>query len=283
MTNSIRDIRALGHRILKNGGVENAGFELRCLLEHICSVSETDAVIYPEKAVDTEAKDKFISACKRRAAGEPLQYILGQWEFMGLEFFVDPSVLIPRADTETLIDYILESRSGSPKILDLCCGSGCIGLSLKHFLPKSRITLADISHSALKTAKKNAGALGLDVHFVQADVLDGFEKYFSENEFDIIVSNPPYIKSADIPLLQREVLHEPRIALDGGEDGMLFYRAITEKWAGALRTGGEMIVETGFDTANEVYSMFIEYGYGDVLKARDLGGIVRLVSAKKGI
>lgn len=282
-----RDTRALqkrGYQILKRGGIESAAFDAWRLLEHICSVSRTDVIVNPLSAkVGKEDEDAFISACQRRADGEPLQYILGKWEFMGLEFEVNPSVLIPRADTETLVEYILSKYSGAPRILDMCCGSGCIGLSVKHFLPECDMTLADISKDALNAAQKNARMLGLDVKIMQADAKLGFEEYFSENTFDIIVSNPPYIKSKDMQKLSREVLREPHIALDGGEDGMDFYRALVTGWEPALKKGGEMILEAGFDTAKSIYSLFAECGYSDIVKRRDLGAITRLVAAKRGL
>lgn len=282
MNNGIAQLRRCGAEMLRAAGIENPMYEARLLLEHFCGVSQTDIVLNREAPADSDRAEAFLSACRRRAAFEPLQYIIGFWEFMGLKFKVNESVLIPRADTETLVEYILEKYEAPVRILDMCCGSGCIGLSLKAFLPNSDITLADISEDALSVAQENAKALGLSAKFVRADVMRGCEEYFDDGSFDIIVSNPPYIKSADMPRLAREVLHEPRIALDGGEDGLKFYRALALDWERALKRGGEMIFEAGFDTSGDVYSLFLECGYCDVVKRRDMNGINRLVAGKRG-
>lgn len=282
MNNGIAQLRRCGAEMLRAAGIENPVYEARLLLEHFCGVSHTDIILNREASVGSDGAEAFLSACERRAALEPLQYIIGFWEFMGLKFKVNESVLIPRADTETLVEYILEKYKAPVRILDMCCGSGCIGLSLKAFLPLADITLADISEEALSVARENAKALGLCAKFVCADVMRGCEEYFDDESFDIIVSNPPYIKSADIPQLAREVLHEPHIALDGGEDGLKFYRALALYWERALEIGGEMIFEAGFDTSSDVYSLFLECGYSDVVKRRDINGVNRLVSGKRG-
>ena len=282
MSENLKALQKRGAEILKNSGIDSAAFEVRLLLEQTFSVSYADIITNPKLEPDRRKAGRFISACQRRANGEPLQYILGSWEFMGLEFEVNPSVLIPRSDTETLVEYIIERYSGAPRVLDICCGSGCIGLAVKHFLPESRVTLADKSARALTVAERNACKLGLDVKLIQADVTRSYKKYFADGEFDIIVSNPPYIKSSDMEKLPREVLHEPRIALDGGEDGMTFYRALAIGWAGALKADGEMIFEAGYDTARDIYMLFAECGFRDINKKRDLGGITRLIAAKRG-
>ena len=272
-----------GLRKLESGGVADARFEVWVLIEEIFGVNRADVIADILPAADTALADRFFDCCSRRAEGMPLQYIIGHWEFMGLDFQVDSSVLIPRQDTETLVEYITENYSGRLDILDMCCGSGCIGLSLKHLLPESRVVLCDISRDALETAYRNAQALNLDVTLKQCDLTNGYKEYFGENEFDIIVSNPPYIKSSDMQSLQRELAYEPRIALDGGPDGMKYYSWLISDWKGALRPGAQMILESGCDTQNDIYLMFLECEYGDVLKRRDANGTVRLVAAKKGL
>ena len=288
MTESARELVRRGAQLMVQGGISgsSAVLDSRRLFEHFCKITKTDMVLNPSVTPKPESAAQFICACKRRADGEPLQYIIGSWEFMGLEFEVNPSVLIPRADTETLVNYILEKYGNREKsglrILDICCGSGCIGLALKHFLPQSSIVLADISENALIVAQKNSRRLGLDTEIVKCDLMPGYKNRFHDSEFDIIVSNPPYIKSTDMDFLQREVKHEPRIALDGGEDGMKFYRALALLWEGALKPHGEMILEAGYDTSRGIYSLFAECGYSEITTRRDLGGIVRLVAAKRG-
>jgi len=271
------DILAEGKKILKDAGIESFVFDAMQLFEHIYGMTKTDVILSPDKLL---CEDGFISLCNERADGQPLQYILGKWEFMGLEFYVDRNVLIPRADTETSVNYVLE-QGGTPTVLDMCTGSGCIGISVAHYLKGASVTLADVSDGALAVAKKNAELNGVDVEIIKADLTLGFEKYFEKERFDIIVSNPPYIKSADMKTLSREVLCEPEIALDGGPDGTDFYKSLILLWKDALKDGGVMVLESGYDTWQDICTLFTECGYRDIVTRRDINGIVRTVSAKK--
>ena len=277
------DVKTLfnsGREMLRAAGNPSAGFDTACLLEHFTGLSRANVIATPDRCVDG---DGFLDACKLRATGYPLQYILGHWEFMGIDFLLTPDVLIPRADTETLVEYILREYSGDVRVLDMCCGSGCIGLSIKFFLPEAHVTLCDISDAALDVTKKNAALLGLSVDIKKADLTKGGDSYFERESFDIIVSNPPYIKTCDMPFLDKEVTHEPYIALCGGEDGTDFYRALIDSWEYQLRVGGEMILEAGYDTAKSIELLFIECGFADITSRRDAGGITRLISAKRGL
>lgn len=271
------DILAEGKKILKDAGIESFVFDAIQLFEHIYGMTKTDVILSPDKLL---CENDFISLCNKRADGQPLQYILGKWEFMGLEFYVDRNVLIPRADTETSVNYVLE-QGGTPTVLDMCTGSGCIGISVAHYLKGASVTLADVSDGALAVAKKNAELNGVDVEIIKADLTLGFEKYFEKERFDIIVSNPPYIKSADMKTLSREVLCEPEIALDGGPDGTDFYKSLILLWKDALKDGGVMVLESGYDTWQDICTLFTECGYRDIVTRRDINGIVRTVSAKK--
>ncbi len=273
----IRDIYETGKNILN--GIESASYDALCLLEHYCGAGRTDLLLNPDK--ETES-NRFIDACKKRAEGIPLQYIIGEWEFMGLPFYVCPDVLIPRADTETVVEYVIKNYEGNLRILDMCTGSGCIGLSVKHFMPESKVTLCDISEPALAVARKNADRLGLDVLIKQTDLLRGGGFYFPDGAFDLILSNPPYIKRCDMGALQKEVTFEPYIALDGGEDGTDFYRALINDWDTVLSDGGRMVLEVGYDTADAVSALFCECGYTDITCLRDINGVVRVITAKKG-
>ena len=185
------DILKEGKALLKEAGIESFSFDAAVLFEHICGMSRTDVILNSDRLL---CGDGYISACKSRADGQPLQYIIGKWEFMGLEFCVNKNVLIPRADTETSVNYVLEQK-GSTRVLDMCTGSGCIGISIAHYLKGARVTLADISTDALAVATQNAKLNGVDVEIIQADLTEGYENYFKKEEDDIIVSNPPYIKS----------------------------------------------------------------------------------------
>lgn len=280
MPETLRQLYRRGTDVIAKGGADNAAFDARCLLEHFYGLSLPSLLL--QAGSEAENAAGYIALCERRAAGEPLQYILGSWEFMGLPFSVTPDVLIPRQDTETLVEYVLEQSPAAPRVLDLCCGSGCIGLALKHFLPESDVTLADISEKALSVARKNAAALGLSVTVVQADALAGGDRCFEHNSFDFIVSNPPYIKSGMMAKLPREVLREPAVALDGGEDGMDFYRAIALQWENQLAPRGQLVFETGYDTAQGVYDLLTECGYANIACRRDLSGVLRVVAGRKG-
>lgn len=283
MTQNKIDVKTLfekGRILLKTSGNDSFAFDAACLFEHFFGITRADIIANPDKQVEDNG---YIDACKKRAAGYPLQYILGSWQFMGLDFKVTPDVLIPRADTETLVEYVLKNYSGRIRILDMCCGSGCIGLSLKHFLHDADVTLCDISDGAIETTKQNAKRLNLDVTVCKTDLLKGGDTYFERDSFDIIISNPPYITSDDMETLDREVKHEPFIALCGGKDGTDFYKALIDKWEYQLKIGGEMILESGYDTADSIRLLFTECGYADIRLMHDLNGIIRVISAKRGL
>ncbi len=272
------DIFALGKNILKNAGVETFAFDAAVIFENAYGMTKTDVIVSPDKML---CEDGFIELCNRRAQGQPLQYLVGKWQFMGFDFYVDKNVLIPRADTETLVEYIVSLKAEKPRILDMCTGSGCIGISLARLLKGADVTLADISENALAVAKKNALLNGVSVNAIQADLLQGYERYFEKNTFDIIVANPPYIKTADMQGLSKEVRCEPYIALDGGADGTDFYKALILLWKDALKDGGVMVLEAGYDTSHDICTLFTECGYRDIVTRKDVNGITRMVSATK--
>ena len=221
-----------------------------------------------------------LNAClERRLAGEPVQYILQRADFMGLKFYVDSRVLIPRQDTETLVENAIVELQGrtAPKVLDLCCGSGCIGLSIATLLPHAKVTLSDISSDALDVAKKNAKALDAEVTFRHGDLF----KAVGKEKYDLIASNPPYIPAADMAVLQREVRFEPELALYGGEDGLDIYRRIAEGAAAHLNEGGALLMEVGEGEAKDVLALVQEHmDCADSGIIRDLNGIERIVWAR---
>ncbi len=232
-----------------------------------------------------ETAEKAMELCARRVAGEPLGYILGQWEFMGMTLAVGPGVLIPRDDTEIAATLAIRAAENmadkDPKVLDLCCGSGCIGLAVAKNVPAARVVMADISDDALAVCHKNAQSLGLAnraIH-VKADAMALPPAYLGK--FDIIVSNPPYITTDDMKTLDRSVRDfEPDIALHGGKDGLDFYRAILKNWVPALKTGGKLIFEMGIGQAEAVLDMLRAEGIGIIGIGRDSGGIDRAVIAE---
>ena len=216
----------------------------------------------------------------RRAAGEPVQYILGAADFMGLRFEVTPDVLIPRQDTETLAEAALidlRGRPGGPALLDLCAGSGCVGLSLASLAPDARVTLSDISREALDVVKRNAHALGVRVELRHGDLFAAVGR----DRFDVIASNPPYIPRQQLSELQREVRFEPQLALDGGADGLDFYRRIAQDAGSHLNAGGSIYLEVGVGQAEAVLALLKAHlSCLDAGTIRDLNGIDRVVFAK---
>lgn len=263
---------------LKNAGIENAVFEANLIIKTIFELSPIDVVLsYNKTAPDALAK-KAAEYAERRASGEPLQYILGVWEFMGLEFLVSPNVLIPRSDTETLAEAVL-SRKGGMNLLDICSGSGCIALSIAHYNKNTYALGLDISPDAVELSKKNAEKLGLDnrVRFERADIMSDIP----HGVFDVIVSNPPYIRRDVIGTLQAEVrLHEPHLALDGGEDGLDFYRRIIDIAPRLLNENGELFLEIGFDQADDVTAL-MQASFSDISVIKDLCGNNRVARGRK--
>lgn len=251
--------------VLQSGGIDDPALEAKWILED--TASEADAR----------------AAAARRAKHEPLQYLLGKWEFYGMPFYVGEGVLIPRPDTETVVDAVLSrlKDSAGQQILDLCTGSGCIALALAAHLPQSRITGLEKSPAALRYAERNQAALGLkNAQMLAADVLDPAAAALYR-ELDAIVSNPPYLTAEDMRRLQREVSYEPAAALDGGSDGLHFYREITRLWRGSLRAGGMLAFEVGIHQAENVAAILEQNGFERMERIRDLGGIERVVLARK--
>ena len=227
--------------------------------------------------LSAQAVDALEAQLSRRLAGEPLQYILGNTWFMGLRFACDPRALIPRQDTETLAEEALKElkRGTRPRVLDLCCGSGCVGLSVARYAPEAEVTISDLSEEALALAYENARSLGLRAHFAQGDL---FEAVPGER-FDLIACNPPYLTAQDMLSLQREVRREPEGALYGGEDGLDFYRRLAREASAYLTEGGSLLVECGMGQAAEVARLLEAVGETSVV--RDLCGVERVVIARR--
>lgn len=269
---------------LAAAGIENADFEAACLYEKHFGVNRSVLLsVYGEEFSGEDGA--FFADVAKRAAGEPLQYLLGEWEFMGFPFAVGPGVLIPRPETEILTETALKFLRGrkSPCLLDLCFGSGCIGISCALFLKNCRVTGVELSGDAIRWAEKNAAAhqLGDRVGILRGDILRGPDSRFPDNEFDIIVCNPPYIPSGDITGLDIDVRgFEPHAALDGGEDGLKFYRAFS-KWTAVLKHGGKAMFEVGLGQAGSVAEILRGAGLRDIFIINDYAGIERVVGGTK--
>ena len=235
-----------------------------------------DGSLYASPEVEKSARELV----KRHLAGEPVAYLIGEWEFHGLPIVVTPDVLIPRMDTEVLVDAalrVLVGRKMNARILDLCSGSGCIGCALAHELPAARVVMVDISDEALTVSKENLRRNHQNRTIcLKADALE--KPPMGIGTFDLIVSNPPYVASMDILTLDSSVRdYEPLGALDGGEDGLMFYRAIVRHWTQILRPGGWLMFEVGEDQADAVMALMTEEKYTDVTALEDTAGIRRVV------
>ena len=265
--------------LLTESGCPDPEIDARWMAEDALSMSWADLRFESERAVTGEQLARLEDCLRRRASGEPLQYILGRAGFMGLDFAVDSRVLIPRQDTETLAEAaLIELRAHrAPTVLDLCAGSGCIGLSLKSLCPACAVTLADLSRDALEVAKLNAKALDADVRLRQGDLFAAVGR----ERFDLIVSNPPYIPTADLANLQREVRREPRLALDGGADGLEIYRRIARDAGAHLNPGGAIYLEVGMGEAGPVLGLLrANLACADSGAIQDLNRVDRVVWAR---
>lgn len=269
---------------LTEAGCQSPAFDAACICTQITGFTRAGMVTHGDDTIADESWQRLLDMAKQRASGMPLQYLLGQWDFMGLPFFVGEGVLIPRSETEllceTVIDFIQERSS--PRVLDLCAGSGAIAIGIQKFVPQAEVTAVEKSHEALNYLRKNAAHNDADINIREADILQ--EPLFLEGaQFDVIVSNPPYIQTAALAGLQREVQFEPKMALDGGEDGLLFYRAILKHWMGALAKDGMLAVECGQGQGREIATLFEKAGLAPVSVICDINGVDRVVLGMKGI
>ena len=249
---TIRELLNQGIIMLKNEKIDSPKTKARLILESTLNKSREYLIIYDKNEVTSAQRDHYIKKIKRVILGEPVQYITGLQEFMKLNFFVTKDVLIPRQDTEVLVEEVIKIAKDipNPVILDLCTGSGAIAVSLAKYIPNSKIYGIDISEKALEVAKKNAEFNGVK-NSIEFRVSDLFNKIRNQ-KFDIIVSNPPYIKKEDIKLLPKDVQKEPKIALDGGTDGLAFYSRIAKSAYKHLRRGGYLCLEIGYNQKLQV-------------------------------
>ena len=268
----------MGVERLAAAGIEEAKLDARLLLEELCGTDRNDLLVHGDRPVTEQQENSYVNYIELRSRHIPLQHITGYQEFMGLRFKVTPDVLIPRQDTETLVEEVLKNLHDGMRILDLCTGSGCILLSLLRYSNDCVGVGVGLSKKALAVAEENAGSLGLTAEFVQGDLFEPVT-----GKFEIIVSNPPYIPSNVIPTLMEEVReHDPLMALDGKEDGLYFYREITGKASEYLYPGGMLFLEIGCEQAGAVTELMKNAGYRDVTVCKDLAGLDRVVSGRYG-
>lgn len=264
---------------LAESGCPDPQIDSRWIAEDTLGLSRSEMHFETDRSLSPEEHERLEALLQRRVQGEPVQYLLNSACFMGLNFYVDSRVLIPRQDTETLVEAVIVAlrQLEKPRMLDLCAGSGAIGLSVKTLVPGADVTLADCSRDALEVVRENARRLGVDVEIRHGDLF----RAVWHQKFDLIASNPPYIPTGDLPLLQREVQREPQLALDGGDDGLEFYRRIAADAPEHLNPGGSIYLEVGAGQADAVRALLtgrMECAEAGVIN--DLNGIPRVVWAR---
>ena len=294
----VKEMLTMGEKQLMDSDIADATRDCKILYCYMMDIPFSKIILEYQEVLQDRLCDKYFELIDRRSKGEPVQYIMGSQEFMGLEFIVNENVLSPRQDTETLVEDALEIiNTGTLRgedmdvkrkewdILDLCTGSGAIGVSLARIANKVNVTCSDISEGAIKVAKENAQKHGVakSVKFEQGDLFKPFSKHFRKQKFDMIISNPPYIKSSVIPTLQKEVCeHEPLSALDGGESGLDFHERIVSGVGGHLRKGGVLLLEIGHDQGEAVSGLLSRNGdFTSRRVLKDLANRDRIVFAKK--
>ena len=287
---TFHELLTQGTQLLMNAGIEEARLDAWLLLEYTADISRAWYYAHPESEVNEKIVSEYLSLCQKRAEHIPLQHLTHQACFMGYDFYVDERVLVPRQDTEVLAEEALQQLRNmrNPRILDMCTGSGCLLLSLLMELPDAIGTGVDISAAALAVAERNRKNLELEKRavLVQSDTFSG--DYFQKNsgnislEYDMLISNPPYIPTEEIGKLMEEVrFHDPVLALDGREDGLYFYRRITEQAGKYLKPGGWLMYEIGCEQGADVSAIMQREGFAEVAVKKDLTGLDRVVIGKK--
>lgn len=274
---TVNEIYQSGLKLLENNNIENSKFEAQSLLQKAFSLDRVGFIIHKTDKADENCSHNFLNFIERRISGEPLQYILGEWSFMGFDFKVGRGVLIPRDDTEVVVNLCIDflKNRTDKKTVDLCSGSGAIAVALDK-ISGAEVTAVEIDETAFSYLETNVKENNSSVMPVMADALKICDT-FADGGLDLIVSNPPYIKSADIETLQKEVQLEPRLALDGGEDGCDFYHEIVNRWSRKLKKGGALAFELGEGQADAVKALMTEQGFSDFKISLDFGGVQRAI------
>lgn len=296
MSLPVKELIKIGENQLADAGVEDAAIDAKALFCYMMHFDRARLMMRWQDVMQDNQCEEYFDLVARRASRVPLQHITGEQEFMGLTFQVSDKVLIPRQDTETMVEDALDvinknklrgetlncRKRRNWAVLDLCCGSGAIGISIDKLTEGCKVTCSDISGDALAMAENNAASLGAkSVKMVKSDMFEAFRGKLGNKKFDLIISNPPYIRSDVIPTLQPEVKdHEPLSALDGGEDGLMFYRIIADQAPEFLKKEGILMMEIGHDQMGEVTKLFsADDRYSFVTGLKDLAGRDRIVAA----
>lgn len=262
----------------KRIGGDEADSEAMLLFEYALSTDRNILFLHPDNEVPFQKCEKFFGLTDKRIKGEPVQYITGSAFFYGNEFEVNKDVLIPRFDTEVLVENVLKKIGDRKSLIDICTGSGCIAVTIKLNKKDVSVSASDISPLALNVAKRNAIKYNSDIEFIESDMFENIDK-----TYDVLVSNPPYIETKVCESLDEKVKDfEPRLALDGGEDGLDFYRILAKEGKKHLNKNGLIMLEIGYDQGESTYNLFKENGYEDIEIIKDLSGNDRVLSAVFG-
>lgn len=286
---NLKNLRNIGIEKLEKENIEDAKFKINILLQYILNMNKTDIIINSDIEIENNIEKKFYNIIEELINGKPIQYITNSQEFMNLKFYVDENVLIPQPDTEIIVEKSIEilekllSEKKELKILDLCTGSGAIAVAIENYVlnrydNRIEIYASDISEKALEIAKKNAKENNKDskIIFIKSDMFNNI----NQNDFDIIISNPPYIETDTIPTLSKEVQNEPYIALDGGEDGLKFYKIISESSPRYLRKNGYILLEIGYNQKESVKNLLDNNNFRNIECIKDLAGNDRVLIAQ---
>lgn len=270
------------YNILKENDIDSYIVDSQLLLAYTLKKDRLYILLNVDKDISSEDEEKFFKLVEKRRNNMPIKYIIKRCEFMGIDFYINEGVLIPRPDTEILVETVLREilENKYQDVLDLCCGSGAIGLSIARFAKNVNVTLSDVSDNALKVTNKNINRLKLtQVRVAKSDLLNSFVE--SKVKYDVIVSNPPYIESKEIENLMKDVKdYEPRLALDGGEDGLDFYKRIINESIKVLNIGGLIAFEIGYNQKEQVKKELINKCFVNIKSYKDLGGNDRVIIAK---
>ncbi|MBQ0097523.1 MAG: peptide chain release factor N(5)-glutamine methyltransferase [Oscillospiraceae bacterium] len=279
---TVKEALKNAQKTMQENGVENPDFDTLQFAKEIFSLDNTTLrLLTNEKATDSQI-EKLKEFTSRRISGEPIQYILGYWEFMGRKFFVGEGVLIPRDDTEVVVEACIDvlKSTKSAKVIDLCSGSGIIAITLKSLFPSFSVSAVEKSEIAFSYLNKNCEENDVNINAVLGDITTCFS-CFDDECFDLLVSNPPYVKTTNIDTLQKEIAFEPKIALDGGDDGLFFYRSIIENWKNKIKHGGYIAFEFDDDQSDTVKNLLLQNGFDDIKVFRDIQDLRRAIIAKR--
>ena len=277
----IKELINYGKNFLSKNNIDDSAIISKMLAEYILGLDRNKIIISEDKEVEENEKERYYLGLIEIVQGMPIQYITNKQEFMGLNFYVDENVLIPQPDTEILVEEVInicKERKENIKILDICTGSGAIGISVAKYIENVKVILSDISTNALKVAKKNTKVNKVEdkIEIIESDMFENIS-----NKFDIIVSNPPYIVTEVIKTLDKEVQNEPNLALDGGEDGLDFYRILVKNAKEFLKPNGYLCMEIGYNQKEAVENLLEENNYKNIYSKKDLSGNDRIVVANK--